>query len=115
MVKHVQPPLEITMKKIFAFLHKLIVSDVERPAKKGFSAFATWFNVAGFATFSAWAAWLGEPTLKAWREADRVVATHGFDHTTVVVLAFLLFVAASLLIAVILAGAAYKAIIDRMQ
>ena len=103
------------MKKIFAFICKLIVFDAERPVKKGFSAFATWFNVAGFATFSAWAVWLGEPTLKAWREADRVVAAHGFDQTTVMVLAFLLLLAAFMLVAVILAGAAYKAVIDRLQ
>lgn len=103
------------MKKLFAFVRELIVSDVERPLKKGFSRYTTWFNVAGFATFSAWAAWLGEPTLKAWREADRVVAVHGLDQTTMMALGILLFFSASLLAAVIIAGAAYKAIIDRLQ
>ncbi len=106
---------EITMKKFFAFLRKLIVSDMEQPVKKGFSTFTIWFNVAGFATFSAWIVWFSEPTVKAWREADRVIAVHGFDQAAVMPLAILLVLSASLLIAVILAGAAYKAIIDRLQ
>ena len=103
------------MKKIFTFLRKVIVSNAEQSEKKGFSAFANWFNVAGFATFSAWIIWFREPTVKAWREADHIIAVHGFDQTAVIPLAILLVLSVSLLVAVIIAGAAYKAIIDRLQ
>ena len=105
------------MKKLFDFTRKLIISDPKSKdfQGKGFSAYSTWFNALGFAVFSTWIAWLSEPTLKAWREADRVIAVHGFDHNAVIVLAFLLLVAAFLFASMILAGACYKAIIDRMQ
>lgn len=82
---------------------------------RGFAALPLGLNVVIFAAFSAWVTWLGEPTLKAWREADRILATHAIDPTGVAVLAFLALLSGSLLGSLIIAGAAYKAVVDRLQ
>ena len=99
------------MKKLFTFTRKPVVSN---RLHKGFASFSPWYNVIAFAFFGAWTAWLSEPTLKAWREADRVIAVHGFHFNSVILLRLLL-VSACLLLAVIFTGASYKAIIDRLQ
>lgn len=82
---------------------------------KGLAAQSPWFNVAIFAAFGALVTWLGEPTLMAWREVDRILATHPVDATGLAVLVFLTILSGALLASFIIASAAFKAVIDRLQ